>query len=196
MGSPRPGEIHINAQVNASAGFRRGLRSFIGSDLVLTIDMPLVAGPNFRQFTGVLAHEFGHFTQGVGMRLTYLVESLSGWLQRITYEQDAWDQKLQELSEEPGHVTIGLVVCITRLIVFLTRLVLWLFAQAGSAASLFLLRQMEYDADCRSAQIVGSEALPGMMERVHQLGAGDQLAMSLLNHTWKHLRQLPETCRR
>jgi hypothetical protein len=42
-------------------------------DLVLTIGLPLVAGLSVREFGGVLAHEFGHFAQGGGMRLTALV---------------------------------------------------------------------------------------------------------------------------
>jgi hypothetical protein len=33
-------------------------------ELVLTIDLPLVAGLTLKQFTGVLAHEFGHFSRG------------------------------------------------------------------------------------------------------------------------------------
>src|SRR5262245_57934920 len=43
--APIPQRIDVNADVNASAGFRRGwLSMLIGNDLVLTIGMPLVAG--------------------------------------------------------------------------------------------------------------------------------------------------------
>ncbi len=53
--------------VNASAGLRRGLLSLFSHDLVLTIGLPLVQGLSLREFTAVLAHEFGHFRQGGGM---------------------------------------------------------------------------------------------------------------------------------
>jgi Zn-dependent protease with chaperone function len=36
--------------------------------LVLVIGLPLAAGMSMRQVAGVLAHEFGHFAQGAGMR--------------------------------------------------------------------------------------------------------------------------------
>ena len=70
IGAPMPEEIRVDTQANASASFRRGVRSFLGNDLVLTIGLPLVQGLDLRQFAGVLAHEFGHFAQGGAMRLT------------------------------------------------------------------------------------------------------------------------------
>ncbi len=39
--------------------------SLWGNDLVLTIGLPLVAGLSAKEFAGILAHEFGHFTQGL-----------------------------------------------------------------------------------------------------------------------------------
>jgi hypothetical protein len=73
VGAPQPRRIDVDCNVNASASFGSGLLSFFSSDLVLTIGMPLVAGLTMRQFGGVMAHEFGHFAQGVGMRLTYMI---------------------------------------------------------------------------------------------------------------------------
>ncbi|MGV3756780.1 MAG: M48 family metallopeptidase, partial [Verrucomicrobiota bacterium] len=91
VGAPRPSRVNVDCQLNASASFRRGMRSFVGSDLVLTIGMPLVAGLSAKQLAGVIAHEFGHFTQGFGMRLTYIIRSINAWFARIAYERDAWD---------------------------------------------------------------------------------------------------------
>ena len=45
VGAPRPTAIQVTSEVNASASFRRGWRSFFGNDLVLTIGLPLVAAP-------------------------------------------------------------------------------------------------------------------------------------------------------
>ena len=70
VGAPKPSRIDVDTNVNASASFREGWWGFIRKDLVLTIGLPLVAGMDLRMLTGVLAHEFGHFAQGTGMRLT------------------------------------------------------------------------------------------------------------------------------
>jgi len=74
-----PRKIKVDCQVNASAGFAGGMFSLLGHNLVLTIGLPLAAGLNLRQLTGVLAHEFGHFAQGTAMRVSYIVRSINGW---------------------------------------------------------------------------------------------------------------------
>jgi Zn-dependent protease with chaperone function len=69
LSAPMPKSIEMDCELNASAHFRRGWLSFFGNDLVLTIGLPLVAGMDVRQLAAVVAHEFGHFTQGTAMRL-------------------------------------------------------------------------------------------------------------------------------
>jgi hypothetical protein len=68
--SPVPWRIQVDCQVNASASFVPGVMGFVDRRLVLTIGLPLVAGLSIRELGGVIAHEFGHFAQGGGMRLT------------------------------------------------------------------------------------------------------------------------------
>jgi hypothetical protein len=99
VGAPLPNRIDLDCHLNASASFRRGARSFLGNDLVLTIGLPLVAALSMREFAGVLAHEFGHFTQALAMRLNYVIRSVNGWFGRVVYERDAWDLWLEELAE-------------------------------------------------------------------------------------------------
>src|SRR5262245_49474999 len=78
VGSPAPRRIELNCEVNASAHFDRGLHGWLGNDLILTLGLPLVAGLNARELAGVIAHEFGHFRQGTGMRLSYLIRRVNG----------------------------------------------------------------------------------------------------------------------
>ncbi|MHC4610283.1 MAG: M48 family metallopeptidase, partial [Planctomycetota bacterium] len=94
VGAPKPRRIDVDCDINASAAFRRGWLSMFGRDLALTIGVPLAAGLTLRQLAGVLAHEFGHFTQGVAMRLTYVIHSVDAWFARVVYERDAWDEML------------------------------------------------------------------------------------------------------
>ena len=100
VGAPAPRRIDMDCQLNASAGFRRGFRSMTGNDLVLTIGLPLVANFSMRAVAGVIAHEFGHFTQGAGMRLNYLIRSINFWFARVAYQRDAWDEALENWSNE------------------------------------------------------------------------------------------------
>ena len=97
--APVPGRVQLDCQVNASASLGAGPLNLRQRDLVLTIGMPLVAGLSVRQLGGVLAHEFGHFAQGGGMRLTTLIRGVNAWFARVVFERDHWDQKLDELVE-------------------------------------------------------------------------------------------------
>ena len=115
-------------------------------ELVLTIGLPLVAGLTLRQFTGVLAHEFGHFSQGAGMRLTLLIRSINRWFTRVVYERDEWDETLAGWSGQ-GHIAAILVVAMARASIWTTRRILWVLMHAGHLVSGFLSRQMEFDAD-------------------------------------------------
>ncbi len=181
VGAPFPKRIDVDCQLNASASFRRGLRSFLGSDLVLTIGMPLVAGLSARQLAGILAHEFGHFTQGFGMRLTYLIRRINAWFARIAYERDAWDVALDQWAEEGGDWRLMLVANLARLAVWMSRLILKLLLFIGHGIGCFMLRQMEYDADSYEIKLAGSDAFESAAKQLHVLGAA-------LGHSYKEMR--------
>ncbi len=66
VGAPRPARIEVDCRVNASAHRDGGLLGVLGGKLILTIGLPFAAGVSLKQFAGVLAHEFGHFSQGGG----------------------------------------------------------------------------------------------------------------------------------
>ena len=175
--APIPRRIDLDTQVNASASFRRGFVSMLGSDTVLTIGLPLVSGMTLRQLTGVLAHEFGHFAQGSGMRVTYVIRSVNAWFARVVYERDAWDQKLADWSAQAGR-ELALVMWACRLLVWLARRVLWALMWAGHFVSCFMLRQMEYDADRYEARVAGSETFAETADRLLVLSLAGQGAHS------------------
>ncbi|HEY2252200.1 MAG TPA: M48 family metallopeptidase, partial [Planctomycetaceae bacterium] len=154
--APAPREIRIDTEVNASAGLRRGFWSLFGHDLTLTIGLPLAAGMSLRQLAGVLAHEFGHFSQGAGMRLTFIIRSISFWFVRVVYERDAWDEWLKDQAAGTGGWVYG-VVQLARACVWLTRRILWVLMWIGNLVSCFMLRQMEFDADRHEARFAGSQ---------------------------------------
>ena len=157
LGAPVPRRVEVRADVNAAAAFRNGLWSvFRRGDLILMIGLPLAAGLNVRDFAGVLAHEFGHFRQGLAMRLSYVVRRVNGWFARVVYQRDDWDVALDDGTQsEYGWV---IFFCLfLKLAVAITRGVLWVLMMVSHAVSGFVSRQMEYDADAAAVLVAGQE---------------------------------------
>jgi len=146
----------------------------------LTIGLPLVAGLNLRQFAGVLAHEFGHFTQGFECgSLTSSVASTPGlleWSMSATHGTrtlEEWGLRsmiggYHSSSTSPGWRS-GF------------RLLLAMLMYLGHGIGCFMLRQMEYDADSYEIKLAGSAAFEDTMRRFHVLG-------HLLGPSYKNIR--------
>lgn len=190
VGAPVPREIRLDTQVNASAGFRRGWVSFLGSDLVLVIGAPLVAGMSMRQLAGVLAHEFGHFAQGAGMRLSYIIRSVNAWFARVVYERDHWDERLEGWAQTDEWY-LKIVFLLAKGGVWAGRKILWLLMSVGHAISCFMSRQMEFDADSYEAKLAGSSEFARTAERLRALGVAHGVAMNDAYQTFQS-RELPD----
>lgn len=184
MGAPVPREIKVDCAVNAAAGLKHGI---FGRSLTLVIGLPLVAHLSLRELTGVLAHEFGHFSQWIGMRVSYVIISVNAWFHRVVYERDSWDDKLLELSESSdGYVVI--VVMMVRFMVWLTRRVLWVLMMLGHMISCFMSRQMEYAADRCAGLVAGSDAAGGALSKLLSLSIAEKLAYAQLREFWRERR--------
>jgi Zn-dependent protease with chaperone function len=173
--SPRPRRVCVDCAVNASAAFVPGPLRLLRRDLVLTVGLPLVAGLSIREFAGVLAHEFGHFAQGGGMRLTAIVRGVNAWFARVVYERDEWDVKLERWSRETDW-RLAIVLVFARGAVWVSRRILAGLMIGGHAISCFMMRQMEYDADSYEVQIAGSDAFVRTSNRLRELNLAAHLA--------------------
>jgi Zn-dependent protease with chaperone function len=191
IGAPFPKRIDLDCEFNAAAGFRRGALSFLGNDLVLTIGLPMVAALNLRQFAGVLAHEFGHFTQSYGMRLSYVIRKVNGWFARVVHERDAWDLWLDELAETQEAWT-AIAVGLARLGIWFSRGLLAGLMWIGHGISCFMLREMEYDADSYEIKLVGGETFEATSRRIHLFEKALELAYKNMRVSWNLNHTLPE----
>lgn len=187
VGAPAPREIEVNCDVNAGAGLRRGLISFFGNDLKLVVGLPLVSGMSVAQLAGVLAHEFGHFSQGTAMRLTYVIRSINGWFARVVHERDAWDLHLESWTRDID-LRIGVVFYLARAGVWLTRRILWVLMKLGDGISCFMLRQMEYDADLYENALVGTDAFIEISHRMRLLSVAHEAVHYDLSESWNERR--------
>ncbi len=181
--APVPARVQVDCQVNASAGFATVPVMPGAPRLVLTIGLPLAAGLTVRQFGGVLAHEFGHFAQGGGMRLTYIVRSINRWFSRVAYERDAWDEKLDEWSNR-GNWMLSLTLHLAKASVWCSRQVLAGLMKTGHAISCFMLRQMEYDADSYEVKVAGTDAFAETSARMRELGLLSHVGHGELREAW------------
>ncbi len=189
VGAPVPRRIDIDFTVNASAGFRRGFLSFLGSDLVLTLGLPMAAGLTLGQLAGVMAHEFGHFSQGVARRLHYLVNSISRWLARVAYERDFWDFWLQESASNPESRSLSRLFCyLCMLVIWLTRCILKMLVGLGCLVGAFMLRRMEYNADRFEAAVVGVEVFESTAKQLARLNIAFDTALDDLGKAWSERR--------
>ncbi|MGI8908891.1 MAG: M48 family metallopeptidase [Candidatus Sumerlaeaceae bacterium] len=197
LGTAAPRRIDVDCQANASASLRYGLWSiFLPADLVLTIGLPLASGMNLRQFSGVLAHEFGHFAQGAGMRLSQIIWTVNIWFARVVYQRDSWDAALVALTK-------GLPIQVAPLFwpahigIWVSRGILWLLMYLGFVISSFMSRQQEFAADRYGAFLAGSDEFQKTSKKMLELnmaaqGAHGDLARGFGKFTLP--RNFPELC--
>lgn len=185
IGSPAPEQICINMQANAAAGFL-SMNPF-SRRLKLVIGIPLAYRLTLRQFSGVLAHEFGHFSQRFGMRISFLIRSINTWLARSLAARDATDEWLENsLSGAGFHRSI--LRWLLYIGVSVARSVIWLFLCVTNAISFSLVRQMELDADKVEVALAGDVAFMTTHRRIVALGYAEQFAQDDLIDFYKEGR--------
>lgn len=185
--APRPSLVQVDAEVNASASPHRGLFSLLRRRLTLTIGLPLAAGCTVGELTGVIAHEFGHFSQGSGMLLTYIVRSINHWFARVVYERDAWDEMLRNASRT-GDLRVRVIFYAVRLVIWLLRRILWVLMHVARVVCSFTMRQMEFDADRYETRIGGSEQFIVTSNKIHLLSLANAKTLSDLGESLQEKR--------
>ncbi len=176
VNAPYPDSIQLVCEPNAAAGFADGLMGIFTGRMRLTIGLPLVTGMSVRQLTGVLAHEFGHFSQGTGMRMSFIVRIINFWLIKIVFLRDAWDARLEGLAQN-GDWRWWVVVQSVRSCIWLSRQLLFGLLWAGNVVSCYLMRQMEFDADRYEARLVGHRTFGASCRRLLDLNIAHHMAI-------------------
>ena len=180
--SPRPSRVFVDLRVNASAAVR-GWRGFFLGQIDLTIGLPLAVGLTLPQFTGVLAHEFGHFSQHAGLRSYFLIQTIQNWFSRVVHQRDKMDAWLDhQLGRRDWRVKS--VAAVAKGAVDLSRKYLAFLTRAGAWISAAFSRQMEFDADRWETAIVGVDAFEETSRQLPLLEAGLQLAWQDVSHGW------------
>ena len=182
--APIPAFIEVDTQVNASASLRGGVFS---KDLGLTIGMPLFYGMNVQTLSGILAHEFGHFTQASGMRALSIVRRINLWFHRKVHEPDSLDEFIDELCDNRWLIP-SLGGYLAKAGSYLCRLLLRLLAWVARIASLGLSRQMEFDADRYEIALTGSAQYKRTAEQLLVLSECRTEAINDVNEAYSNGR--------
>jgi len=178
MRAPRPVRIDLRPDANASASFDGGWSWIVRRRMVLTIGTTLIAGMTRRELTGVIAHEIGHFTQGMGMRSTRLLAAINRWFFRVIHERGLVDDILGD-GRDSEWVLIQLGSALIAFSLVVIRTLLWGIASVSRLITMFMLRRMEIAADRCEARVAGSEAFVRSMARIVELNEGFRKAMEL-----------------
>ena len=190
IGVDRPVSIKISGDLNAAAEMSKGwLNPFGRREMVLHLGLPLVAGLSLREFTGIIAHELGHFTQRTAMRLDNIIRRTIVWLTRAAFERDAVDNWLRNQCESRG--IFALPCYFARAIVWVTRWGISVFALVGSVISSLMSREMEYNADRCQIRVVGTRTHAASFWKLRQLSVAQQMSVRDLMTFWDEGR-LPD----
>ena len=139
--APRPDEILLNEDFNASATQWPRFGVFGGYRSILSLRLPLLASLSPDEARGVVAHEFGHFSGKHGR--------FGVWIYRI-------HQTLTQLISGQNGSASG---------------PFWKWFEPRFAATSFALRrQHEYEADRAAAEIVGAPVIGRTLARLDALG--------------------------
>lgn len=175
VGSPKAEVIRSSFEPNASASYSGGLFGILGGRFELTIGLPLIDGMSLPAVAGIMAHEFGHFSQAGGRFFGRCIRQVNGWLLRTAYERDEWDDWLSGLTDNES-VFLQAVGFFGWVGVSCSRIVLGIFARIGFAASSTLAKQMEFHADSFESALVGSKQFQETRKRLMELSVAANVA--------------------
>ncbi|UPW17278.1 M48 family metalloprotease [Agarivorans sp. TSD2052] len=182
---PRPAEICLDTEVNASAGGLDGLLSLRRGQLRLTIGLPLLTGMNMRQLSGILAHEFGHFAQSQAMQTRYIVHTVNTWFQSRAYEPDEWDIRLEKWAEqEHMPLMMNIAIFAAQTSIGLTRFIFSALFKLNFRLTQYMSRAMEFDADSYESRFVGSEQFEKTAIELRKLALASQKIADINKLAW------------
>lgn len=183
IGAPVPRRVFVDCDVNAAAGMSHGIWGAIfgGNACDLLIGLPLVAGMKTSQFIGVLAHEFGHFTQSGTRRMDYIVRTILNWFSHIYYYRDRMDLWLEGAARSGfGYFTIFFWIVVA--MIWIVRRFIWGLMMLGRFVAGFMSRQMEYDADSYEVFLAGSSSFADSTKTLLKLNLANSRTISDLNY--------------
>ncbi|MGE3801832.1 MAG: M48 family metallopeptidase [Candidatus Kapaibacterium sp.] len=156
-GAPLPKSIYVDPDVNAYVAYsNHWLSLFLPVRKELTIGLGLVNSLNLSQFKGVIAHEFGHFSQR-SMKIGSYIASANTIIHDMIFTRDSWDDMLAKWRSTDIRLSIA-AWAITP-VIWIVRQILKLFYSFLNIMHSSLSREMEFNADKVAVSVAGSDAI-------------------------------------
>jgi Zn-dependent protease with chaperone function len=174
VGAVRPDRIEIVTGPEAMASWM----GFWRKQYVLTIGLPLLGSLTAEEFAGLVAHEVGHFRQGLSCFLARLIGGVNGWFFTVVYERDDFDYQVEQWAEEGFFWS--LLSMTARAGAYVGRGLLFCLGMAGMLVSQFMSRQQEFDADRYWCRVAGAKSFASAMRKIWYLGMADSISQDFL----------------
>lgn len=190
--APRPNRIYVDNSVNAYASFDGGMKGLFKKKLVLGVGLPLVNGMTANQLVGVLAHEFGHFTQRGGMMAMYLINSANRWLYSRAHERDSFDEMIEGWSDDSDFSYWTITLSILLACIAVVRKLFSVLLDWSVKISSSLSREMEYDADRFEVEVSGSDNFEEAAIALRGLSVSESIAHAINYDSFDESQQIFE----
>jgi Zn-dependent protease with chaperone function len=178
VGAPFPKKVYVNHEINAKVFYQNPILSlFFPVKKNLLIGLGLVNSLNLSEFKAVLAHEFGHFSQG-SMRLGSYVYVSNRIIADMVFSRDRWDQFLDEWRS--SDLRLAIFAWALTPFVYLVRQLMILMYRGLNALQSALSRQMEFHADRVAVSATGSDAILFALYKLGPASQAFQLAFQQL----------------
>jgi len=177
-GTRAPKKVFLNYDVNARVFYNSGFWSlFLPVRKNLEIGLGLVNSVNTGEFTCVLAHEFGHFSQR-SMALGSYIYTTNKVIYNLVNEHDGWDKALYNMSR--AHSIIAILAILTSKLVWVVQPVMRLSYKLINLTYLRLSREMEFHADHIASLVGGKKNSISALRRIEICSAAFEQAKAEL----------------
>jgi len=164
VGTKFPKRIYVSPEVNASVFYDSSFWSMLlPIRKNLHIGLGLVNTTTVNELKGIVAHEFGHFSQK-SMKVGSFVYNVNKIIHNILYDNDDYDQAMHNWASKSGYfvIMIWLATYYNKVVQFILKFVY----KIVNINYLGLSREMEFHADAIAASIVGSQPMISAMLRL------------------------------
>lgn len=173
VGTQKPKKVSLSPDVNASVSYNSAFWSMIlPIKKNLTIGLGLINSTNVSELKGILAHEFGHFSQR-SMKVGSYVNQANKIIHSTLYDNENFDSILNKFANT--HAIIFFFAKLSFLIITGIKWVLQKTYEFLYKKHMSLSRQMEFHADAIAATVVGTEVKSNALLRL------DLSEMALIN---------------
>lgn len=182
-----PRRVFLLENVNAAVFYEPGIFNLLAGRKNIQIGLGLVNVLNISEFSTVLTHEFGHFSQR-SSQLGIYVATANKIIYNMLYENDGWNNTLEWLSRRTG-----LMLVIARLSVTIATGVQHILERLFKLVNqqyIRLSREMEFHADAIAVAINGTSTSISTLRRADAGALGYHSCLQQLQQMQKRLRNV------